>query len=67
MHRPQFSIRTLLWLTLVVAAFLGGIGFEKELERRRIAVFTAHPSMRIEYIYPDPEHRDPSAPGIRVD
>ncbi|HVX59344.1 MAG TPA: hypothetical protein VHC19_02040 [Pirellulales bacterium] len=27
MSRPQFSIRTLLWLTLVVAAFLGGIGY----------------------------------------
>jgi hypothetical protein len=25
--RPQFSIRTLFWLTLVVAAFLGGIGY----------------------------------------
>ena len=27
MPRPQFSIRTLLWLTLVVGAFLGGIGY----------------------------------------
>jgi hypothetical protein len=34
MLRPQFSIRTLLWLTLVVAAFLGGILFEKERYRR---------------------------------
>jgi hypothetical protein len=34
MPRPQFSIRTLLWLTLVVAAFLSGIGFEKERARR---------------------------------
>lgn len=25
MPHPQFSIRTLLWLTLVVAAFLGGM------------------------------------------
>ena len=33
MHRPQFSIRTLLWLTLVVAAFLSGILFEKERRR----------------------------------
>jgi hypothetical protein len=30
MPRPQFSIQTLLWLALVLAAFLGGIGFEKE-------------------------------------
>jgi len=35
MPRPQFSIRTLLWLTLVVAAFLGGIGFEKATARRQ--------------------------------
>lgn len=34
MPRPQFSVRTLLWLTLVVAAFLGGIAFEKERARR---------------------------------
>ena len=34
MPRPQFSIRTLLWLTLVVAAFLGGMLFEKQ---RRLA------------------------------
>ena len=29
MPRPQFSIRTLLWLTLLVAAFFAGIGFER--------------------------------------
>ena len=34
MHRPQFSIGTLLWLTLVVAAFLRGIAFEKGRARR---------------------------------
>jgi hypothetical protein len=34
MPRPQFSIRTLLWLTLVVAAFLGGMAFQKERQRR---------------------------------
>ena len=27
--RPQFSIRTLFWLTLVGAAFLGGISLER--------------------------------------
>jgi hypothetical protein len=36
MPRPQFSIRTLLWLTLVVAAFLGGIGLERERQRREV-------------------------------
>jgi hypothetical protein len=34
MRRPQFSICTLLWLTLAVAAFLGGTGFERERRRR---------------------------------
>jgi hypothetical protein len=34
MPRPQFSIRTLLWLTLVVAAFLGGMLFEREWRLR---------------------------------
>ena len=32
MPRPQFSIRTLLWLTLVVAAFLGGMAWQKHRE-----------------------------------
>jgi hypothetical protein len=37
MPRPQFSIRTLLWLTLVVAAFLGGMLFErKRLDREEL-------------------------------
>ncbi|HVX09702.1 MAG TPA: hypothetical protein VHC22_00735 [Pirellulales bacterium] len=30
MPRPQFSLRTMLWLMALVAAFLGGIFFEKE-------------------------------------
>jgi hypothetical protein len=33
MPRPQFTIRTLLWLTLVVAAFLGGMKVGRERER----------------------------------
>jgi hypothetical protein len=31
MPRPQFSLRTLLWLTLVVAAFMAGIAYGKKL------------------------------------
>jgi hypothetical protein len=31
MTRPQFNIRTLLWLTLVVAAFLGGMAVKGKL------------------------------------
>lgn len=45
MPRPQFSIRTLLWLTLVVAAFLGGVLFERariEAERRRLENMPAY-------------------------
>jgi hypothetical protein len=34
MPRPQFSIRTLLWLTLCIACFLGGIEYGKHLQRR---------------------------------
>jgi hypothetical protein len=33
-RRFQFSIRTVLWLTLVMAAFLGGMLFERERQRR---------------------------------
>lgn len=41
MTRPQFSIRTLLWLTLVVAAFLGGIAYGKRLARQEYAEWFA--------------------------
>ena len=34
MPRPQFTIRILLMLMLVVAAFFGGIRFERERQRR---------------------------------
>ena len=34
MSRPPFSIRTLLWLTLVVAAFFGGALFERQRATR---------------------------------
>jgi len=37
MPRPQFSLKTLLWLTLVVAAFLGGIACGEKLARRQYA------------------------------
>lgn len=37
MPRPQFSIRTLLGLTLVVAAFLGGMAYGKKLARQEYA------------------------------
>lgn len=34
MPRFQFSLRDVLWLVLVVAAFFGGIHFERERKRR---------------------------------
>jgi hypothetical protein len=59
MPRPQFSIRTLLWLTLVVAAFLGGIGFDRQWQKQKppiaikIRVFDpANPSVPIESPWP---------------
>jgi hypothetical protein len=30
MRRPQFSLKTMLWLMLVVAAFLGGLGIGQQ-------------------------------------
>ncbi len=39
MPRPQFGIRTLLWLTMVVAAFLGGAAWQNariQTERERL-------------------------------
>jgi hypothetical protein len=34
MPRPQFTLRALLMAMLVVAAFFGGIRFERERQRR---------------------------------
>lgn len=36
MRCPQFSVKALLWLMVVVAAFLGGIVAGQRLERRRM-------------------------------
>lgn len=46
MPRPQFSIRTLLWLTLVVAAFLGGIALERE-RRSRVRIEVQHRTVKL--------------------
>ena len=37
MRRPQFSLKTMLWLMVVVAAFFGGIATERQLQRIRLA------------------------------
>ena len=34
MPRPQLTVRSLLWAMLVVAAFFGGVRFERERRRR---------------------------------
>ncbi|HEV2380931.1 MAG TPA: hypothetical protein VG206_14215 [Terriglobia bacterium] len=36
MRRPQFSLKTLLWLMALVAAFLGGMALQKRLDRPTI-------------------------------
>lgn len=35
MKRPQFTLKTLLWLMVVVAAFFGGIRFERYSTEQR--------------------------------
>lgn len=35
MLRPQFTLKTMLWLTVCAACFFGGIRAEREIERRR--------------------------------
>jgi hypothetical protein len=37
MHRPQFRLSTLLWLTLAVACWFGGMAVQQWLERERRA------------------------------
>ena len=32
MRRPQFSVKSMLWLTVVVAAFLGGMSLQSKLD-----------------------------------
>lgn len=36
MRRPQFSLKTLLWLTALAAAFLGGRAIGIQDERKRL-------------------------------
>lgn len=44
MSRHQFSVRTLLWLTLVVAAFLGGMKLQSRLDRPSVVPQPPPPS-----------------------
>ena len=48
MRRPQFSLKTLLWLMLVVAAFLGGMELQKRIEQRR-----REAELDLPLVYPD--------------
>jgi hypothetical protein len=36
MRRPQFSLKTLLWLVVVVAAFFGGSEWQKLAMKRKM-------------------------------
>jgi hypothetical protein len=38
MPRPQFSLKTLLWLMVVVGAFLGGMAVDRQILKRRGAM-----------------------------
>ena len=49
MPRPQFSIRTLFWLTLIVAAFLGGMLFERERQRRLVKPYNI--GLQVQWTY----------------
>jgi hypothetical protein len=33
MRRPQFSLKTMLWLVLLVAGFFGGMALQRQLDR----------------------------------
>lgn len=57
MSRPQFSLKTLLWLTAVVAAFLGGVMLGVKLAGMRREYNT------IESYYVN-EDGTPAAPGV---
>jgi hypothetical protein len=46
LRRPQFSVRTLLWVTLVVAAFLAGRKFGAWREFDRLDPFADEPVER---------------------
>lgn len=37
MHRPQFSLKTLLWSMAVVGAFCAGVAYRKTLARKQYA------------------------------
>lgn len=43
MTRPQFSLKTLLWLMVVVAAFLGGARWQRDRDQRALQVFLTTP------------------------
>ena len=48
MVRPQFTLKTLLWLMAVVAAFLGGMEVQKKIEQRR-----RDAELDLPLVYPD--------------
>jgi hypothetical protein len=57
MPRPQFCLKTLLWLMLVVSAFCAGIGFEHERIRREAARLEAESDWDINDQPTSVEHR----------
>ena len=47
MTRPQFALRSLLLAMLVVAAFCGGIQFERERQRRKDEKLAIQPEFKL--------------------
>jgi hypothetical protein len=55
MIRPQFTIKTLLWLLAVVAAFCAGILFERQRENTRWTVEIGGEKIDVRnYVLPGP-------------
>ena len=51
MRRPQFTLKTLLWLMAVISAFFGGMELQKHIEQRR-----RDAELDLPLIYPDAKY-----------
>ena len=59
--RPQFTLKTMLWLTVCAACFFGGIRVEREIERR--GQYTSD----LESPFPQGAFRGGAAPNAKSD
>ena len=49
MNRPQFSLKSLLWLMVVVAASFGGMAVQKQLDKSPYILKVTRPSQNVAY------------------